>query len=64
MVYDCFGGGRYRNRSETRHRHRDALVQIVNELAAQGLCDPLIAQSTALEDEILRKYLVAHSYRC
>ncbi|MDR3574177.1 MAG: hypothetical protein P4L50_09955 [Anaerolineaceae bacterium] len=57
IVYDCFGGGRYRNRSETRHRHRDALVQIVNELAAQGLCDPLIAQSTALEDEILRKFL-------
>lgn len=57
VVYDCFGGGRYRNRSEPRHRHRDALVQIVNELAAQGLCDPLIAQSTALEDEILRKFL-------
>ena len=57
IVYDCFGGGRYRNRSETRHRHRDALVQIVNELATQGLCDPLIAQSTALEDEILRKFL-------
>lgn len=57
IVYDCFGGGRYRNRSEPRHRHRDALVQIVNELAAQGLCDPLVAQSTALEDEILKKYL-------
>jgi len=57
IVYDCFGGGRYRNRSEPRHRHRDALVQIVNELAAHGLCDPLIAQSTALEDEILRKFL-------
>ncbi|MCP4614280.1 MAG: ATP-binding protein [Planctomycetes bacterium] len=57
VVYDCFGGGRYRNRSEPRHRHRDALVQLANELAAHGLCDPLIAQSTALEDEILRKFL-------
>lgn len=57
IVYDCFGGGRYRNRSESRHRHRDALVQIVNELAVQGLCDPLIAPSTALEDEILKKFL-------
>lgn len=57
VVYDCFGGGRYRNRSEPRHRHRDGLVQIVNELASYGLCDPLIAQSTALEDEILRKFL-------
>lgn len=57
IVYDCFGGGRYRNRSEPRHRHRDALVQIVNELASHGLCEPLIAQSAALEDEILRKFL-------
>lgn len=57
LVYDCFGGGRYRNRSEPRHRHRDALVEIANELASHGLCEPLIAQSTALEDEILRKFL-------
>jgi len=57
IVYDCFGGGRYRNRSEPRHRHRDALIQIANELASYGLCDPLIAQATALEDEILRKFL-------
>ena len=58
IVYDCFGGGRYRNRSEPRHRHRDALVQIVNELASHGLCDPLIRRSTDLEDEVLRKFLV------
>jgi hypothetical protein len=57
VVYDCFGGGRYRNRSEPRHRYRDALVQIINELASNGLCEPLIAQSTALEDEILRKFI-------
>ena len=57
IVYDCFGRGRYRNRSEPRHRHRDALVQIVNELASSGLCEPLIAQSTALESEISRKFL-------
>lgn len=57
IVYDCFGGGRYRNRSELRHRHRDGLVQIVNELALKDLCDPLIVQSNASEDEILRKFL-------
>lgn len=57
VVYDCFGGGRYRNRSEPRHRHRDALVQIANELASRGLCDPLIAQSTDLESEILSTFL-------
>jgi len=58
VVYDCFGGGRYRSRSEPRHRHRDALIQISNELAAQGLCDPLLLQSTTLEDEVLRSFLV------
>lgn len=58
IVYDCFGGGRYRNRSEPRHRHRDSLVQIANELAAGGLCEPLIALSTTLEDEILRQFLL------
>jgi len=57
IVYDCFGGGRYRNRSEPRHRHRDALVQVVNELASLGLCDPILAPAVALEDEILRKFL-------
>jgi len=57
LVYDCFGGGRYRNRSEHRHRHRDALIQIINQLASYGLCDPILAQSAALEDEILRKFL-------
>jgi hypothetical protein len=57
IIYDCFGGGRYRNRSEPRHRHRDALVQIANELASHGLCEPLIAQSYALENEILRNFL-------
>lgn len=57
VVYDCFGGGGYRNRSELRHRHRDALIQIVNELASNGLCDPLISLSTALEDEIMKKFL-------
>lgn len=57
VVYDCFGGGRYRNRSEPRHRHRDALVQISNELASQGLCSPLIARSTDQDVEILRAFL-------
>lgn len=56
VVYDCFGGGKYRNRSEPRHRHRDALVQIANELASHGLCAPLIAES-ALEDQIMRQFL-------
>ncbi len=47
IVYDCFGNGEYRQRSRPRHRHKDALVQIANELATLGLCDPLIESSKA-----------------
>jgi hypothetical protein len=47
IVYDCFGNGLYRSASGYRHRHKDALVQISNELAGQGLCDPLIPAPSA-----------------
>ncbi len=57
IVYDCFGAGKYRNRSRPRHRHRDALVQVANELASQGLCKILIPRSTDLDDTILRAFL-------
>lgn len=42
VLYDCFGDGQYRSASGYRHRHKDALVQISNELASKGLCHPLI----------------------
>lgn len=42
ILYDCFGDGTYRQALNYRHRHRDALVQIANELAGQQLCLPLI----------------------
>lgn len=42
ILYDCFGNGQYRSATGYRHRHRTALVQIVNELSALGLCHPLI----------------------
>lgn len=58
IVYDCFGAGKYRNPSEPRHGHRHALVQIANELAAKGLCNPLLAQDIALNENILRHFLV------
>ncbi|MGV8830027.1 MAG: hypothetical protein ACWA6U_17095 [Breznakibacter sp.] len=58
IAYDCFGAGRYRNTSEPRHRHRDALVQIVNELAVKGLCDPLLVQDTSHESNIMKKFLM------
>lgn len=42
IVYDCFAGGDYRKVSSQRHEHRIGLTQIANELAAKGLCTPLI----------------------
>lgn len=57
IVYDCFGSGKYRNPSHRRHRHRDALVQIINEIATQGLCEPLIPLQADLDDTILRGFL-------
>lgn len=59
LVYDCFGAGSYRSRSGFRHRHKDALVQIVNELAIKGLCDPYLLQSYDLEDQIMRRFLLS-----
>lgn len=59
VLYDCFGNGQYRSASGYRHRHQDALVQIANELAAKGLCHPLIPTVHADTSAYLR----AFSYR-
>jgi hypothetical protein len=42
VVFDGFAGGTYRSPSQARHVHSVGLVQIVNELASRGLCDPLL----------------------
>jgi hypothetical protein len=42
VVFDCFGGGAYRSEAQARHLPRVGLLQIVNELATRGLCDPLL----------------------
>ena len=57
IVYDCFGNGEYRQRSSLRHRHDGALVQIANELATIGLCDPLLPASAASEADYLKAFL-------
>jgi len=57
ILYDCFGNGQYRNASGYRHRHKDALVQIANELAAKGLCHPLISTSHADATSYVRAFL-------
>lgn len=57
IAYDCFGSGKYRSRSEPRHRHRDALVQISNELAALGYCERILVKDTTQENDIMRGFL-------
>lgn len=47
IAYDCFAQGSYRNPAIPRHQPKQALVQIVNEMAQRGLCDPLIPSSAA-----------------
>ena len=56
VVYDCFGNGGYRRAGSPRHRHKDALVQIANELSALGLCHPLIPSSNADNTDYLRAF--------
>lgn len=56
VLYDCFGDGLYRNALHFRHRHRDALVQIANELAARGLCHPLIPSAHADAKQYMRAF--------
>ena len=57
VLYDCFGDGLYRNALGFRHRHQDALVQIANELAARGLCYPLIPTPHADARQYVRAFL-------
>lgn len=57
VLYDCFGNGQYRSVTGYRHRHKDALVQIANELAGVGLCHPLIPTPHAEPSDYMRAFL-------
>jgi len=57
IAYDCFGGGQYRKPSAKRHRLSDAFIQISNELAKKGLCEPLIPQIIDQDDRLMRTFL-------
>ncbi|MBT9444555.1 MAG: hypothetical protein IV086_02510 [Hyphomonadaceae bacterium] len=57
IVYDCFGNGQYRSASGYRHRHKDALVQIANELCSRGLCHPLVPTSRADPADYVKAFL-------
>ncbi|RWL80907.1 MAG: NACHT domain-containing protein [Mesorhizobium sp.] len=57
ILYDCFGNGQYRSATRYRHRHKDALVQIVNELAGKSLCHLLIPTSNAGATDYLKAFI-------
>ncbi|MCC8685656.1 AVAST type 3 anti-phage nuclease/ATPase Avs3a [Xanthomonas campestris pv. raphani] len=57
FVYDCFGNGGYRSATGLRHRAKDGLVQLANEMAAQGLCHPLIPTPKADDAAYVHAFL-------
>ncbi|MFN3353433.1 MAG: hypothetical protein ACK4Z5_07485, partial [Brevundimonas sp.] len=57
VLYDCYGEGLYGVANDFRHRHRDALVQIVNELAGRGLCHPLVPAHYADPKQYVRAFV-------
>lgn len=57
VLYDCFGNGQYRNVSRYRHRHKEALVQIANELAQLSLCHPLIPSPNSDSSAYTRAFI-------
>jgi len=57
LIFDCFGNGSYRTPSEYRHRCRDGLVQLANEMAGLSLCYPLIPTSKADPSSYVRAFM-------
>lgn len=57
LVYDCFALGGYRRSSSPRHEHRQGYVQLANELAAAGLCDPLVPGGTPSASDYSRAFM-------
>ncbi len=57
ILYDCFGNGQYRSATGYRHRHKDALVQVANELAAKSLCHLLIPTANADAGAYVRSFV-------
>ncbi|MFC1749266.1 hypothetical protein ACFL2V_10715 [Pseudomonadota bacterium] len=58
VAYDCFGNGGYRKLSGHRHRVCDAYVQIANQLAQQGLCEPMIPIKRDQDDKLTQGFLL------
>lgn len=50
VLFDCFGGGAYRARDDARHLPKRGLIHIINNLACDGLCDPLLPINGNIEE--------------
>src|SRR5205807_8799846 len=50
ILFDCFGGGAYRAPEDARHLPKRGLIHIINSLACNGLCDPLLPLNESMED--------------
>ena len=58
VAYDCFGGGKYRSAdSTTRHKCKDAFMQIANELSDKGLCNLMVANSISDPKHVLFNFI-------
>jgi hypothetical protein len=50
ILFDCFGGGAYRAPEDARHLPQRGLIHIINNLACDGLCDPLLPINENVEE--------------
>ncbi len=50
VLFDCFGGGAYRAPEDARHLPKRGLIHIINSLACDGLCDPLLPINENVEE--------------
>jgi hypothetical protein len=57
LVYDCFALGGYRRSSSPRHEHRQGYVQLANQLAGAGLCDPLVPGGSPSASDYSRAFM-------
>ncbi|MDX8496415.1 NACHT domain-containing protein [Mesorhizobium sp. VK22B] len=53
-LFDGFGAGRWRDPADGRHLPQRALLQLINQIAAKGLCDLLLPGGTV--EDLLRAF--------
>lgn len=56
ILFDCYGAGKYQNPEDKRHLHRNAIVQLANELAKKVGTEFLLIQNES--DDIYLKELI------